>query len=745
MAIGVAIPPSERSPPFRMRATVCLLASIGLAATGRLAVAAPTLVWSDEFNQAEGAAPDPSRWGYDLGGGGWGNQELEVYTAARDNSRIVADPGATDGKALAIVADQAAGGYTSARLKTQGLFATAYGRVEARLKLPRGQGLWPAFWMLGNNLGTVGWPACGEIDVMENLGQDLTRIYGTLHGPGYSGAQGLQGTYALPGGPSFGDSYHLFAVDWSPGLIEWSVDGQVYHTCTPATIPTGTQWVFNNAPFFLIVNLAVGGAWGGNPDATTVFPQTLYVDYVRVYALLTVSTLAGQPGSGGNANGAGPAARFDHPADVAVDGAGNVYVADTDNHTIRVVTPAGVATTLAGQGGISGHADGTGAAAQFNHPSGIAVDGAGNVYVGDTDNDTIRKITPAGAVTTLAGQPGTAGHADGNGTAATFSGPAGLAVENAGTLYVADSLNHTVRRITAAGAVGTIAGLAGFSGGDDGVGGAARFSGPQGLALDGAGNLDVADTGNSTIRRIALTTGAVTTVAGLAGSTGSIDGSASQARFHYPSSIASDVAGNLYVADTDNHIVRSIAPSGAVGTLAGMAGVGGTADGAGGDARFNFPTGIAVDGTGNVYVADTNNDAIRLGIFPAAPLITAQPQSQTVTPGANVQFSVTASGKPAPSFQWYFNGTAMSGATGASLSLTNVQTANAGNYTVAATNTSGSVTSSAATLTVSAAPSPPPPSGGGGGGTMDGWFTAALAILGAGRARRLRPGFRFFP
>ena len=732
-----------------MKSPICFLLGLALVATVPPAAAASSPVWSDEFNQAEGTAPDPSKWTYDLGGGGWGNQELEVYTNALENARIVADPDATNGRALAITAVHTAGGYTSARLKTQGLFTATYGRVEARLKLPRGQGLWPAFWMLGNNFGTVGWPACGEIDVMENLGQDLTRIYGTLHGPGYSGAHGLQGIYTLPGGPSFGDGYHVFAVDWSPGLIEWSVDGQVYHTCTPATIPTGTQWVFNNAPFFLIVNLAVGGAWGGNPDATTVFPQTLSVDYVRVYTLLTVSTRAGQPGAGGNINGTGPAARFDHPADVAVDGAGNVYVADTDNHTIRVVTPAGVVTTMAGQGGISGHADGTGAAAQFNHPSGVAVDGAGNVYVADTDNDTIRKVTPAGAVTTLAGQAGTIGHADGNGTAATFSGPSGLAVENAGTLYVADSLNHTVRRITAAGAVSTIAGLAGFSGTVDGVGSAARFYGPQGLALDGAGNLEVADTGNSTIRKIAIATGVVTTVAGLAGNTGSIDGPASQARFHYPSSIASDAAGNLYVADTDNHTIREITPAGAVGTIAGIAGSSGTADGAGGDARFYFPTGIAVDNTGNVYVADTNNHTIRLGIFPAGPLITTQPQSQTVTVGANVEFSVTASGKPAPSYQWYFNGTTVNGATGASLSLTNVQTANAGNYTVTASNTSGTVTSSAATLTVSAAPSPPPSSGGGGGGgTMEGWFAAAWAILGLGRAcrfRRVMPGVRFYP
>jgi beta-glucanase (GH16 family) len=732
-----------------MKSLFCRLVGLGLAATVHLAAATPPLVWSDEFDQAEGTAPDPSKWNYDLGGGGWGNQELEVYTDARENSAIAADPDATDGKALAIRAVRtAAGGYTSARLKTQGLFTTTYGRVEARLKLPHGQGLWPAFWMLGNNIGVVGWPTCGEIDIMENLGQDPTRIYGTLHGPGYSGSQGLQGSYTLPGGQLFSDGYHVFAVDWSPGLIEWSVDGHVYHTRTPAMIPAGTQWVFNNAPFFLIMNFAVGGAWPGNPDATTSFPQTLYVDYVRVYALLTISTLAGQAGTSGSANGTGTAAQFNHPADVAVDGTGNMYVADTDNDTIRKITPAGVVTTVAGLAGTSGSADGTGTAAQFNHPSGVAVDGAGNLYVADTDNDTIRKITPAGVVTTVAGLAGSSGSADGNGTATRFNGPSGIVTDTAGTLYIADTLNHTIRKITSSGDVSTLAGQAGTSGSADGTA-AAQFYGPQGLAIDDTGNLYVADTNNNTIRKVITSTGVVTTVAGLAGSIGSDDGPASQALFCHPSSVAVDAAGNLYVADTDNHTLRGITPSGAVSTMAGLAGSSGTGGGAGGDAGFNFPTGIAVDNTGNVYVADTNNNTIRLGIFPAVPLITTQPQSHTVTVGDNVQLSVTASGKPAPSYQWYFNGTALSGATGASLSLTNVQTANAGNYTVTVINTSGSVTSNAATLTVNVAPSPPPPSGGeGGGGTMEGWFAVALAILGlvrAGRFRPVMPGFRPFP
>ena len=268
-----------------MKSAFCFLIGLGLAVTGHLAAATPAPVWSDEFNQPEGTGPDPMKWNYDLGGGGWGNRELEVYTAARENSRIVVDPDATDGKALAIRAVRTAtGGYTSARLKTQGEFATTYGRVEVRMKLPRGRGIWSACWMIGGNFGIVGWPACGEIDIMENLGHRLGTIHGSLHGPGYSGSRPLQGTYSLPADHAFSDGYHTFAIDWSPDLIEWSVDDHVYHVCTPAKLPANAKWVFNDRAFFLLLNLAVGGGWPGNPDASTVFPQMLYIDYVRVFA-----------------------------------------------------------------------------------------------------------------------------------------------------------------------------------------------------------------------------------------------------------------------------------------------------------------------------------------------------------------------------------------------------------------------------------------------------------------------------
>ncbi len=262
----------------------CVVALTVAVATTRAAQGA--LIWSDEFNQADNSAPDANKWVYELGGGGWGNNELETYTSTRDNSYIASDPDATDGKVLVIQAVKSStGAYTSARLKTQGKFDAQYGRIEARLKSTNGQGLWPAFWMLGEGISTVGWPACGELDIMEIINANPTKTYGTAHGPGYSGSNGIGNNYILPGGDTYDQAYHVFALDWAPNKIVWSVDGIVYHTITPASLPAGTTWVYNNAPFFILLNLAVGGSWPGNPDGTTVLPQALKIDYVRVYAL----------------------------------------------------------------------------------------------------------------------------------------------------------------------------------------------------------------------------------------------------------------------------------------------------------------------------------------------------------------------------------------------------------------------------------------------------------------------------
>ena len=323
-----------------------------------------------------------------------------------------------------------------------------------------------------------------------------------------------------------------------------------------------------------------------------------------------VTTLAGQAGWSGSTDGTGSAARFYQPYGVATDSAGNVYVADTWNHTIRQVTPTGVVTTLAGLGPTQGSMDGTGSAARFDSPSGVAGDTAGNVYVADHDNHTIRKVTPTGVVTTLAGRAGSYGSTDGTGSAARFAYPYGVAVDSAGNVYVADNYNSTIRKVTPAGVVTTVAGLAIAYGSTDGTGSAARFWFPCGVAVDSSGDVYVADYYNQTVRKV-TPAGEVTTVAGLARYEGSTDGTGSEARFYFPTGVASDSAGNAYVADTWNHTIRKLTPVGVVTTLAGLAGVVGSTDGAGGGARFWDPSAVAADSAGNVYVADTDNNTIR--------------------------------------------------------------------------------------------------------------------------------------
>jgi beta-glucanase (GH16 family) len=253
-----------------------------------------TLTWSDEFTGPQGATPDSSKWTMETGGNGWGNAELESYTSRPENASIDTSQGA-DG-ALVITArnepgyvgtDGIARDYTSARMTTANSLAQAYGKFEARLKIPHGQGMWPAFWMLGANIGTVGWPGCGELDIMENVGKDPGHIFGTIHGPGYSGAQGISVTGSLPGNAAFADDWHVYGVEWAPDVVRWTLDGTAYGTRSINDLPAGTDWVFDH-PFFVIMNVAVGGSWPGNPDATTVFPQTMLVDYVRAYSTTDV-------------------------------------------------------------------------------------------------------------------------------------------------------------------------------------------------------------------------------------------------------------------------------------------------------------------------------------------------------------------------------------------------------------------------------------------------------------------------
>jgi sugar lactone lactonase YvrE len=330
----------------------------------------------------------------------------------------------------------------------------------------------------------------------------------------------------------------------------------------------------------------------------------------------TFTTLAGTAPSSGSADGTGPTAQFFQPSGVAVDGSGNVYVADKSNHTIRKITSGGVVTTLAGLAGTPGSVDNTGSFARFRDPSGVAVDGSGNVYVADSTNHTIRKITSGGVVTTLAGLAGSNGSVDDTGSAARFKFPAGVAVDGSGNVFVADYGNHTIRKITSGGAVTTLAGLAPSSGWVDDTGSVARFSGPSAVSVDSGGNVYVADTFNNTIRKV-TSLGVVTTVAGLGpnptSNPGSADGTGTAARFNNPQGVSVDSSGNLYVADTNNHLIRKITTGGVVTTIAGLVGSSGSADGIGSVARFNLPFGVAVDVAGNVYVPDYFNHTIRKG------------------------------------------------------------------------------------------------------------------------------------
>ena len=442
---------------------------------------------------------------------------------------------------------------------------------------------------------------------------DVSTLAGSPGAMGGTNANGSAARFWYP---------HGVAVDGSGNLFVGDTNNCQIRKITPA----GDVTTFAGGG-------GIGGGDGNGNAAQFNYPQGVVVDgsgnvYVadvtnatvrKITPARDVTTLAGLAGSFGCADGAGSAARFNGPCGVAVDGSGNLYIADSQNHSVRKIAPAGDVTTFAGLAG-PGSADGTGSAARFYCPFGVAVDGAGNVYVADNQNQTIRKITLAGVVTTLAGLAGSSGSADGTGSAARFYDPVGVAVDGSGNVYVADERNHTIRKITPAGDVTTLAGLAGNAGSADGTGSAALFHDPMGVAVDGSGNVYVADQTNHTIRKI-TPAGDVTTLAGLAGNAGSADGTGSAARFFYPQGVAVDGSGNVYVGDMNNCLIRKITPAGDVTTLAGLASSTGSADGTGSAARFYFPMGVAVDGSGNVYVADYNNDLIRK-ITPAGDVTT---------------------------------------------------------------------------------------------------------------------------
>jgi hypothetical protein len=412
------------------------------------------------------------------------------------------------------------------------------------------------------------------------------------------------------------------------------------------------------------------------------------------------TVFAGAP-TAGSVDGSGTAARFNQPHFLAFDAASNLFVTDTGNSVIRRISPAGVVTTYAGVAGTSLYVDGVATLARFVAPMGIAALSTNALLVTEVNSHTLRFITATREVNTAGGATGLSGSIDAFLGSARFFQPSGIVVDSNQNTFIADTANHTIRRVTLASAVTTIAGSAGQAGTTDGVGNAARFNRPRGIAIDRNNNLYVADAGNHTIRRISPD-GNVTTVAGLGGFSGSNDGSGSGARFNAPWGVAVDGGGTLYVADTGNHTIRRISPSGVVTTIGGAAGSAGHAEGNSTRARFTSPVGLALDSTGAIYVAVRDNHLIARGALDTTPAIITQPVAQTVPPGTRVEFSVSATGGGL-AFQWRLNGNPISGATGATHIVAAADAATVGNYTVEVSNSAGAITSSVAALTISPA------------------------------------------
>ena len=492
--------------------------------------------------------------------------------------------------------------------------------------------------------------------------------------------------------------------------------------------PLGYRWQRQPSGSSTFTNLSDNGTYSGSATATLVVNGTTSAMTGDQFQCIVssgsssvtsspsgltvnpvgVTTLAGWPGSAGSANGTGRAARFAFPGSVRADAQGNLYIADSDNDTVRKVTPAGVVTLVAGTPGTSGSTDGPASKALFGATAGVAVDANGNLFVADDGNTEIREISASGSVTTLAGQAGSPGTVNGTGSTARFSDPQNLAIDQAGNLYVADGMGNTIRKVTPAGVVTTLAG-SGAAGSADGTGAAAQFNDPTGVTVDLAGNVYVADFGNNTIR-VVTPAGLVTTLAGRPGRAGSTDGTGSSARFYGPAGIGIDSAGNLYVADETDDTIREVTPGGVVTTVAGAAGVPENIDGIVTSARFYGPGDVAVDNSGVIYVADAENDTIRRiipGASAVAPSISVQPTGQSVNEGSAATFSVGVAGTPPFYFQWYVNGAPISGATGPSLGIANVQQSNGGAYSVSITNAEGSATSASAALAVSVPPGYP--------------------------------------
>jgi sugar lactone lactonase YvrE len=432
---------------------------------------------------------------------------------------------------------------------------------------------------------------------------ELTLLAGNVGGNGNCDGWGPYARFNGPNGLAIDSADNLYVADTSNLVVRKVTPGAAVSTFAGLANTSGTDDGARTAARF------------AQPlDAAATSDGTLYVadnnshTIRRVTRDGVVSTFAGSAGASGFVNGSGAAARFNRPVSVAVDGAGNVYVADTGNFALRKITPAGEVSTLAGGAFADPPADGTGGAASFGRYYGLAAAADGTVWV--ADQTTIRRVSAGGVVTTIAGVRDVRGSSDGTGAAARFESIVGLALAPNGDLVVADQGAHTIRRVTPAGVVTTIAGRSGVQGSADGAALQATFKQPADVAVDRAGNVFVIDYGNFTVRRLS-TAGVVSTFAGSPKVLGSVDGTGTAAQFFFPNALARDAAGNVYAAESGNNVVRRIAPDGSTSTLAGTAPLSGSTDGTGAAARFRSPQGIAVDGAGNLFVADTENSVIR--------------------------------------------------------------------------------------------------------------------------------------
>jgi len=495
----------------------------------------------------------------------------------------------------------------------------------------------------------------------------------------------------------------------------WSnpIDGAAYAGSTTATlIVRGATYAANGDHFRCVVTNSAGSATS-NPDAVLLVNPS------------GVTTLAGWPGQAASADGIGRMARFIYPGGVRVDQAGNAYVTDGGANTLRKIAPDGTVTTLVGKAGFAGSADGPASTARLSGPGGVTFDSAGNLYIADCSNYTVRKLTVStGIVSTLAGSAGNRGTTDGTGSGARFYDPQNIAIDAVGNLYVADGAGNTIRKISPTGVVTTLAGSPGVAGSANGVGSAAKFDFLVGIAVDGAGNVYVADFNNNKVRKV-TPGGTVTTLAG-AGSAGSADGPGSVASFKSPSGVAVDAAGNVYVADTGNSTIRMITPAGVVSTVAGVPGQPEAGDGptsatsAGGytwpAAQFNSPADVAVDAAGVIYVADAYNSTVRRIVRGGlvAPQIQKNPTNQTVLVGQNATFTVTVTGSDPLTYQWRVDGSpslnlqdnaTYSGTTTPTLTVKAMSTAlNGTSYSCVVRNNLGTQTTSGVVLNVQGPP-----------------------------------------